>query len=77
MSLGVMALGGYFYGDEDDWASREQIIAAGERCGIMALQRTRTGNGWAAPISDGLRHHQATKGCIYTDLTRQGLLAVR
>jgi hypothetical protein len=77
MSLGVMASGGYLYGDESNWANREQIVAVGERRGIMALQRTRTGNGWAASVFDGLRQHQATKGCVCTDLTRQGLLAVR
>jgi hypothetical protein len=64
-------------GEEDLWASREQIVAAAARCGVRDLEPTRAGVHWAAYVP-GERPQKGPKGdCIYKDLNGQGLQVTR
>jgi hypothetical protein len=76
--ISSLLLSGCFIGDEDsDWASRKQIIAAAERCGVADLQPTPAGARWAAYVPGEDPDHGTRTNCIYDDLHAQGLKATR
>jgi hypothetical protein len=75
--LGFM-LSGCFIGDEDsNWASRRQIVAAAERCGVADYEPVPAGGGWAAYVPGEDPDHGPKTNCIYDDLHAQGLRATR
>lgn len=64
-------------GDGPRWATRSQVVAAAERCGVADFKPTKAGAAWAAYI-DGEHPDHGPKGdCIYGELERQGLLVTR
>ena len=77
LALPALALSGCFIGDENDWASRKQIVATAERCGITGFEPTKAGDAWAAYVPETAPDAKRKEDCIYADLERQGLLATR
>ena len=77
IAAAVPTLAGCFIGDENNWASRSEIIAAAERCGVPDFEPTRAGSAYAAYVPAIIPEAQAKEDCIYADLQRQGLLATR
>ena len=73
----ALATTGCFPGDENDWASREQIVDAAARCGVAEFEPTDAGAAWAAYVDRDVPDHAAKEDCIYGDLAGQGLLATR
>ena len=73
IAAAALTLAGCFIGDENNWASRSEIIAAAERCGVPDFEPTRAGSAYAAYVPA----NRAKEDCIYADLERQGLLATR
>ena len=73
----VILLSGCFYGDENSWADREQIIEAASRCGVPNFQPTRAGSAFAAYVPSTIPDARVKEDCIYRDLESQGLLATR
>lgn len=73
----ALVTSGCFVGDENHWASRNQIADAAARCGVPDFKPTKIGTAWAAYV-DGENPDHGPKGdCIYADLERQGLQATR
>ena len=73
-----LVLAGCFIGDEDsDMASRDQIIAAAERCGVKNFEPKPAGDGWAAYVPGEDPDRGSRTNCIYDDLRAQGLEATR
>ena len=70
-------LGGCFVGDENDWASRREIVEAAERCGVSDFEPTEAGAAYAAYVPAGVPDAKAKEDCIYADLRGQGLLVTR
>ena len=75
--VGTLTTAGCFAGDENDWASRDQIVAAAARCGVRNFEPTRAGAAWAAYVAGEHPDHGPKGDCIYADLKRDGLLAPR
>lgn len=73
----ALTLSGCFYGDENDWADRRQIIDAASRCGVPNFQPTPVGSAFAAYVPGTTPGAQRKEDCIYRDLERQGLLVTR
>ena len=73
----AILLSGCFFGDENNWADREQIIAAASRCGVPNFQPTPAGSAFAAYVPGTVPNAQAKEDCIYSDLRGQGLLVTR
>ena len=75
--VGALTTSGCFVGDENNWASRKQIVEAAARCGVPDFEPTKAGDAWAAYV-DGENPDRGPRGdCIYADLKSQGLLATR
>ena len=72
-----LMLGGCFPGDENQWASRRQIMEAAERCGVSELQPEKVGGAWTARVPDTVPDYQLREDCIHAELGNQGLLATR
>jgi hypothetical protein len=66
-----------FVGDENDWASRKDIIEAAKRCGLNDFEPTKIGDAWAAYVKADRPDARHIENCIYADLERQDLLATR
>jgi hypothetical protein len=64
-------------GDEDNWASREQIVEAAARCGIDGFEPTEAGSAWAAYVKPSVPGAKQKEDCIYDDLNAQNLLVTR
>ena len=77
LPVAALLLSGCFLGDENDWASRGQIVEAAGRCGLSGFEPTEAGTAWAAYVPASVPDHAAKEDCIYNDLGRQGLLATR
>lgn len=75
--LSATLLGGCFWGDENDWASRGQIIAAAARCGVPDFEPTEAGAAYAAYVSPSVPDARQKEDCIYKDLQAQGLMVTR
>lgn len=77
--LFCLALTACFVGDEDSgrWASRRDIVAAAERCGMRDFEPTRAGAHWAGYVPGEDPDRGPEGNCIYDDLHAQGLLATR
>jgi hypothetical protein len=76
-SLLLLATSSCFPFDENDWASRDQIIEAARRCGVPDFEPTEVGDAWAAWVPDTVPDHAAKEDCIYGDMKRQNLLVTR
>ncbi|MGH6964590.1 MAG: hypothetical protein ACREE0_08890 [Phenylobacterium sp.] len=74
---GALATSGCFVGDENNWASRKQIVEAAARCGVLDFEPTKIGDGWAAYVDETVPQHQTKEDCIYADLKKSALLATR
>lgn len=69
---------GCFVGDENDWASRQDVIQAAARCGVANFEPTDApGGAYAAYVPPETPEAERKEDCIYADLERQGLLATR
>lgn len=77
LPLSALILAACFYGDENDWAEREQIIEAASRCGVTRFEPTEAGDAYAAYVPKTIPDAREKEDCIYRDLDRQGLLATR
>ena len=65
-------------GEQDLWASREQIVEAAARCGIPKFEPYPANAHYAAYVSEDVPDHAAKEDCIYDDLRkRQGLQVTR
>lgn len=60
-----------------DHATREEIIAAAERCGLQDFEPTRMGDGWGAEVGDEIADASELEDCVYDDLAERGLVATR
>ena len=77
ISPAALTLAGCFFGDENDWASRSDIVEAAERCGVPDFEPTEAGAAYAAYVPATVADSAAKEDCIYKDLDGQGLLATR
>ena len=77
VTASALTLTGCFYGDENDWASRSDIVEAAERCGVPDFEPTAAGAAYAAYVPANVADAAAKEDCIYKDLDGQGLLATR
>ena len=68
---------GCFIGDENNWASRDQIVEAAKRCGLSDFKPTEAGAAWAAYVPETVPDHAGKEDCIYKDLNGQCLLVTR
>jgi len=66
-----------FYGDENDWASRDDIVQAARRCGVSNFEPTEAGSAYAAYVPREIAQAQTKEDCIYRDLKSKGLIATR
>lgn len=58
-------------------ATRDEIIAAAQRCGLQDFKPTRMGDGWGAEVNDNTADASKLEDCIHEDLIEQGLVATR
>ena len=63
-------------GEEELWASREQIIEAAERCGVPNFEPYPAGAHYAAYVPRNVPDHAAKEDCIYNDLRERQRLQV-
>jgi hypothetical protein len=77
VAAAALTITGCFYGDENDWASRSDVIEAAERCGVPDFEPTEAGAAYAAYVPAAVPNAAAKEDCIYKDLEGQGLLATR
>ena len=79
LSTGLaLLLCGCFYADENNWASRQDVINAAARCGLPNFEPTDAPNGvYAAYVPDTVPDAHRKEDCIYSDLGGQNLLATR
>lgn len=77
LTAAALSVAGCFIGDENNWASRKQVVEAAARCGVPDFRPTKAGTAWAAYVDESVPDHAAKEDCIYADLTQQGLLATR
>ena len=78
IGMPLLMVSGCFIGDENDWASREDVIQAAGRCGLADFEPTEApGGAYAAYVPDEIREAKRKEDCIYADLERQELLATR
>jgi len=78
LAFGLLMLSGCFWGDENNWASRSDVVEAAARCGIANFEPTNAPNGaYAAYVSPTIPDAKQKEDCIYKDLSSQGLLATR
>jgi hypothetical protein len=74
----MLLVAGCFYGDENNWATRQDVVDAAERCGLPTFKPTDAPNGaYAAYVVDTIPDARRKEDCIYDNLGRQGLLATR
>jgi hypothetical protein len=73
----TLSLTACFYGDENDWATADQIVQAASRCGLKDFQPTSVGDAWAAWVPKTVAGASEKEDCIYKDLEQKGLLATR
>jgi hypothetical protein len=73
----LLLLSGCFVGDENDWASRDQIVQAASRCGITDFEPQQVGGAFTAYVPATVPAAKDKEDCIYRDLARHGLLATR
>jgi hypothetical protein len=64
-------------GEDELWATPEQIVAAAERCGVRDFKPTKANARWAAYVPGEDVQTGVKTSCIYADLARQGLQATR
>ncbi len=70
----ALPLAACFLGDENKWATREQVVDAAARCGVPGFEPTKApGDAWAAYVDPHVPQHLAKEKCIYSDLEKQGL----
>lgn len=62
---------------QSDWASRDEIIEAAERCGIRNFEPTKAGAAWAAYVGPDVPDHKTKEDCIYDDLQGRGRFVTR
>ena len=74
----TVLLVGCFLGDENNWASREDVVKAATRCGIPNFEPSDAPNGaYAAYVPLDVPNARQKEDCIYNDLKSRGLLATR
>lgn len=79
-ALVLLVVTGCQVGDDSEFenhASRTEIIAAAEQCGLQGFEPTRMGDGWAAEVSEDDPDFSAKEDCIYRVLAESGLTATR
>jgi hypothetical protein len=60
-----------------NYASRREIIAAAERCGVPNFVPQEAGTAWSAQVSHDVEDWHAKEDCIYNDIHGQGMIAPR
>ena len=77
ISVGSLSSSGCFIGDENNWASRAQIVEAAETCGVPDFEPQRVGGAWSAHVPESVPEYDAREDCIYDALAERRLLVTR
>ena len=79
VGAGGLLSGCWWYGDETagQWATKREIMAAAEECGVPDFEPQRAGVGWTAYVDDSVPDAEAKEDCIYDRLAEGGRLITR
>ncbi len=63
--------------DSTVWASKNDLISAARRCGVMDFEPFPAGDAWAAYTDRKADKDGSKEDCIYADVKSQGMVATR
>jgi hypothetical protein len=67
-----------FWGDEFEWASREEIVLVATACGVEGFfTPTKAGSAWAAYVPETEPNAKVKEDCIYKTFEKHGILVTR